>query len=247
VEDERSVRKLVDLRVMPALSARVRIDPLGVELGVDRVGSALSGMKAGPDRRETDVVVAAAERAGTMPGGEGRCLVEEEELREASRLKERRAVPAPEPQAARDPVLAVVPPPDVPGVVVEAAAVSVDEAAPRVGHQLPEGSDPVSQRHALLLVVLHRVLVSNVSALGAEARVAKRAPLAKQVPALVEAHLQRREPLSVRLAHAPTRFVLPEPVLLGDEAFDLLVDLFVVHHASFLRLPEPRTMAIPSL
>jgi hypothetical protein len=78
-----------------------------------------------------------------VPGGERGRLVQEEELRELARLHEPRAVPAAELEPARDPALAVVAPTDPPPVVVEAAAVPVDEAARRVDDQL------APRRHAV--------------------------------------------------------------------------------------------------
>ena len=82
-----------------------------------------------------------------MSGRESRRLVEEEELGELSRLHERLAVPAAELEPAGDPALAVVAPPDAPVLVVEAAAVAVDQAAGRVGDELAERGDAVLQRH----------------------------------------------------------------------------------------------------
>ena len=74
--------------------ARVRgIDALGVELRVDRVGSDLAGMELAPDREQAVIVLAAAECAGSMPGGERGHLVEKEQLREATGLQERVAMP----------------------------------------------------------------------------------------------------------------------------------------------------------
>jgi hypothetical protein len=82
-----------------------------------------------------------------MARGEGGCLVEEEELREAPRLLEWVAVPAAELEAAGDPALARVAPPDTPRVVVEAPAVAVDEAAAGIGDELAERRHAVLQRH----------------------------------------------------------------------------------------------------
>ena len=83
-----------------------------------------------------------------MPGRERGRLVEEEELGEPSRLHQRRAVPAAELEPAGDPALAVVAPPDAPALVVQTAAVPVDEPARRVGDELAERRDPVLERHA---------------------------------------------------------------------------------------------------
>src|SRR5687767_14206576 len=81
-----------------------------------------------------------------MPGREGGCLVEEEELRELAWLEQRPAFPAAELEPAGDPALPVVTPSDAAGLVVKAAAVAVDEPTCRVGDQLAERCDPVLQR-----------------------------------------------------------------------------------------------------
>ena len=72
------------------MRARAGIDALGVQLRVDRVRSDLAGVSVAPDLAEAVVVLAAAERARAMSGGEGGRLVEEEELGEAARLEQRR-------------------------------------------------------------------------------------------------------------------------------------------------------------
>ena len=100
-------------------------------------------MELSPDLGESVVVGMAAERAGAVTGRERRRLVEEEELGELAGLQERRAVPAAELELARDPALAVEAPPDVPGVVVEAAAVAVDEPASLDCNELAEWRDAV--------------------------------------------------------------------------------------------------------
>ena len=58
-----------------------------------------------------------------------------------------RALPAAELEPAGDPALAREAPADAPALVVEAAAVAVDEAARRVGDELAERRHPVLQRH----------------------------------------------------------------------------------------------------
>jgi hypothetical protein len=86
-----------------------------------------------------------------MSGGEGRRLVEEEELGEASRLKQRVPVPAPELQPARDPAPSRVAPPDAAGRVVQAAAVSVHETPRGISDQVAERGNAVLERHGALL------------------------------------------------------------------------------------------------
>ena len=53
----------------------------------------------------------------------------------------------------------------------------------------------VSRRVRLLLVPLDDLRVAHVSRIGIVARIAKRAPLPEEVPALVEADLDRFEPV----------------------------------------------------
>ena len=56
-------------------------------------------------------------------------------------------MPVLEDEATRDPAPHGVAPPDPPGVVVEAAAVPVDEPAAGIGDELAERRDAVLQRH----------------------------------------------------------------------------------------------------
>ena len=70
------------------LLAGLGLESLLVELGVDRIGARLPGMKLAPELAEANVVLAPAERTRAMSGGESRRLVEEEELREPARLKQ---------------------------------------------------------------------------------------------------------------------------------------------------------------
>jgi hypothetical protein len=62
-------------------------DALTMELHVHPVRSDLTRMETRPELGEVDVVLPPAERAGAMPGGERRRLVDEEELSEAPRLE----------------------------------------------------------------------------------------------------------------------------------------------------------------
>jgi uncharacterized membrane protein len=100
-----------------------------------------------PDRTESVVVLAATERAGTVPRRERRRLVEEEQLGEPPGLEQGPAQPPTELKPAGDPAPAVVDPADSAVLVVQAAAVPVDEAACRVGDQLAERRDTVPERH----------------------------------------------------------------------------------------------------
>ena len=120
-EDERAVGKLIEPGVVVALHARGWFDTLAMELRVDRVGSDLAGVELAPDRDQAVVVLAATERAGAMPCGQCRRLVQKEQLGEAAGPQKRPALPAAELKPAGNPALAVVAPPDATGLVVEAA------------------------------------------------------------------------------------------------------------------------------
>jgi len=64
-------------------------------------------VEVAPDLAEARVVRVPAERAGPVPGGERRCLVEEEELGELAGLQQRTALPAAELELTGDPTLPV--------------------------------------------------------------------------------------------------------------------------------------------
>jgi hypothetical protein len=91
---------------VPTLLARIAVDALVMKLPVDRVGAYLIGMDLAPQPAEVDVVLTAAECAGSVAGGE-RGGVEEEELGEAARLKEPAPTPAAKLELTGDPTLAV--------------------------------------------------------------------------------------------------------------------------------------------
>src|SRR5439155_794137 len=119
-----------------------RAEPLLVQPLVDLVRAARSG-----EREESLVVLAPAERAGAVPGRERGRLVEEEQLGEPPRLQQRLPPPAAELEPAGDPALRRRAPANPPVVVMEAAAIAIDEPAGGVGDELAERSDPVLQRH----------------------------------------------------------------------------------------------------
>src|SRR3954471_11734310 len=146
-QDEGAVGQVVEHGFVVALGAGALGDALAVQLRVDRVGADLAAVQLAPQRDEAVVVLAPAQRACAVPGGHRRRLVEEEQLREAAGLEQRRAVPAAKAQPARDPAPARVATADLPGVVVQAAAVAVDQPARRIGDQLAEWRDPVAPRH----------------------------------------------------------------------------------------------------
>ena len=120
-----------------------RIESLGVELRVDRVGSDLARMQVAPDRDEAVVVLAPAQRARAVAGGERGRLVEEEELRVPARLQQRSRAASRGTRAGRRSSACRVAPADAAVGVVEAAAVAVDEAARGIRDQLAERRDPV--------------------------------------------------------------------------------------------------------
>ena len=146
LQDEGPVRQLSDRRRVKAPFLRVRIETLGVQLGVDRIGSHLARMQVAPDRDQTVVVLAPALRTGAVAGGERGHLVEEEQLRVAARLQKGAAPAAAELEPARDPAFHRVAAANAALGVVERAAIAVDEAPGRVGDQLAQGRDPVLER-----------------------------------------------------------------------------------------------------
>src|SRR5205823_1993148 len=100
-----TVGEVVDRGRVEAVRASLGIHALGVELRVDRVGPCATPVELAPHRAEPVVVLAPAERAGTVAGGERGRFVEEEELGEATRLQQRLAVPAAKREPAGDPAL----------------------------------------------------------------------------------------------------------------------------------------------
>ena len=148
VQDERAVRQVVERDVVQPPLPPARCEPLSVELQVDGVGARLPGVEVVPDRPQTVVVLAPAERACPVPGRHRRRLVEEEELRELPRPEERPALPAPELEPAGDPAPGGVAAADPAGVIVEAAAVAVDEPSRRMCDEVAERRHPVLERHA---------------------------------------------------------------------------------------------------
>jgi NAD(P)H dehydrogenase (quinone) len=123
-------------------------DALAVELCVDRVRPGLPWVQLVPDPAEAGVVRVATQPAGAVTRGECGRLVEEEQLGEAAGLQQRATLPAAELELAGDPALAVVAPANPSGVVVEAAAVPVHEAACRIRNELAERRDAVLQWHS---------------------------------------------------------------------------------------------------
>ena len=126
---------------------RAAVDALRVELRVDRVRPDRARMELAPELAEAHVVLAAAERARTVPGRERGRLVQEEQLGELPRLHQRLAVPAAELEPARDPAPRRPAPADPSLLVVQAAAVPVDEPAGGVRDQVAARRDAVLTRH----------------------------------------------------------------------------------------------------
>jgi len=71
-----------------------------------------------------------------------------------------------------------------------------------------------------------------VGGVGVHAGLAESPPLAEEVPALVEADLDRVEPLVLGVAQPVLAGSLVELVLLGDELLDAVVDRRVFHRSS---------------
>ena len=81
-------------------------------------------------------------------------------------------------------------------------------------------------------VSLDGLLVSDACFVRVEPRRPPRPSLAKQVPALVQRHLEPPEPLTVGVGHPPMRFTLEQLVLLACKLVDPAEDLVNVHNAS---------------
>jgi hypothetical protein len=84
----------------------------------------------------------------------------------------------------------------------------------------------------LLLVALDDPGWSDLGALGVLAGVAAGAALPKEIPALVQRHTQRLQPLSIGVACLASSLALPELVLLGDHPVNRVVNLRVVQRMS---------------
>src|SRR5205085_697700 len=81
----------------------------------------------------------------------------------------------------------------------------------------------------LLLVALDNLGRPDVGRIRVQVRVAQRAALAQQVPALVERHLQLLQAMPVGRVRVPGRLALPELVLLRDEILDPGMNAIVLH------------------
>ena len=146
VQDERAVGELLVHGLVKAVRPRYGLDALAVEPRIDHVGPG-HAVEVAPQRGEALVVLAPALRARTVTRREGGRLVEEEQLREPPRSQERGSTPSLELEAACDPAPHLIPPPDVALRIVQAAAVSVDQAPAGGRDELAEGRDTILQRH----------------------------------------------------------------------------------------------------
>ena len=89
LHDESPVRQLRVRHEMQQPAARGRVDPLGVQLRVDRVRPVLPGVQLEPAGGEGAVILAPAESTGAVACCECSRLVEEEELGEPAGLQKR--------------------------------------------------------------------------------------------------------------------------------------------------------------
>jgi hypothetical protein len=89
-----------------------------------------------------------------------------------------------------------------------------------------------SQGGALLLVVLYDLRLSDPRGVRVESGFPQGAPLAQQVPALVEGDAELSQALPVGFAGVTRRLTLPQAMLFGHQLLDVFVDLRIVHHAS---------------
>jgi uncharacterized protein (DUF1810 family) len=132
--------------VEPAL-AGAGVEPLPVELTVDRVSPESVGMNRRPDLSEPVVISAPALRARAMPGSQRRRLVEEEQLGVSPGRHQLCPTSVTEPKPAGNPSPGRVPPADLAMLVVQAAPVAVHEPPVGGGDQVAEGRYPVLERH----------------------------------------------------------------------------------------------------
>src|SRR5690348_9993220 len=86
-----------------------------------------------------------------------------------------------------------------------------------------------ARRGTSLLVPLDDLGIAHARRVRVASRLAQRAPLAQEVPALVEPDLDRLEPPVLGLGQAAFGAALVELVLLGDELLDAVVDSLVFH------------------
>jgi hypothetical protein len=93
----------------------------------------------------------------------------------------------------------------------------------------PENDDGRPVESPLLLVVLHDLRVADARGVRVVSRFAEGAPLAKQIPALVESDLDRFESAVLALAQGAFGSAFVELLLLGNELLDSIVDLIVFH------------------
>src|SRR5205823_7352747 len=76
-------------------------------------------------------------------------------------------------------------------------------------------------------VALDHVRVADARRAGITSRLAQRTALAKEIPALIEADLDRFQPVVLVLAQASARAAFVELLLLRHESLDAVVDLLV--------------------
>jgi len=146
LDDEGPVGEVVEPGSMEASIPRPGVDPLEVELHIDRVRTDRVTVAISPDVREPDVVLASAERTWAVTRRERGSLVQEEQLRELARLQQRAPVPAPELQPAGDPPAYRPRSSNAPEIVVQAATVAVHEPSCGVRDELAEGRHAVLER-----------------------------------------------------------------------------------------------------
>ncbi len=78
-------------------------------------------------------------------------------------------------------------------------------------------------------VSLHRLGIPHASVVGVLAGVSTRPALVKEIPALVQRHLEDPEALALRLRDLRSSLTLPEFMLLSRELVDSIDDLLIVH------------------
>jgi hypothetical protein len=124
-----------------------RRDPVGMKDAVDIVDSTLiAATYLGPKVAEAHEVFAAALRAGAVASGQGRRLVQEEQLGEPTRTEQWPAA-ALELEPTGDPSTNLPRADQLAVLVVEDAAVSEEQPTSFRRDDLSERRDPIAQRH----------------------------------------------------------------------------------------------------
>src|SRR5439155_6790843 len=86
-----------------------------------------------------------------------------------------------------------------------------------------------ASRHHSLLVALDNLGIADPGLTRVGTGLAERTALSEQIPALIETHLDRFEPVVLRLVQPALGSALIEIVLFRDQLLDAIVDPLVFH------------------